>query len=1291
MVFSKLEIHSREYEKYAEALGMRHQKGILKIKNMPDLSQIADIIKKKAKQKESQAGQIISDNIYEIENVIESILEEKHLEEYVKTYEMAEEIAFRTRCKITEEAITVFVKAYEKKMPLRQEELCLINCTLKLALLNRISDICKRKEETQIDVLNNVIESLNGIDSMIWESIISELSVTENILKQDPAGIFEKMTLKTKNEYLRILSVCAARNKKTPEEYANILLKKSQEKKEHIGKFLYEEYTKKRDFGAFAVMFIFTAFVLSVCPVFYTMEAASQKYGIVGIIVGIIMTVLIYFVSINVSFILIQKMYIERKMPFLLPEMDFDGKLPQDCTIMIVLPCLINSKNRIDNMVMQLQAAAWANPQEGICYTLLADLPESRNITSEKDSTLIKYAKKSIEKLGDRFHICIRTRVFYESDKKWRGYERKRGALIELNRKIINAELPRVKYVLTVDADTIIPVNTALKMAQIMYHPLNQPKISYKNSEAIVTEGYAILQPNIKSLIGEKEKTTLFQKIYAGKAYYSYYDSRVSDFYFDTCHEGIFTGKGMYDPYIFNGILEGRFPDNTILSHDLLEGSFLRVGYASDIYLYDEFPSNYISFMKRQHRWIRGDWQLLPVMKKRYCDKKGIRRFNPINRYSKFKMLMNIIRSLYYPAMLLLFTIGAIFLPEDNFLWIFILIWAIFINIGGKIWEMLPRALMDFVFLPHKAFEALDAAFKALKRTFVTGKNMLEWEVSSEADKTIQDSPLYFCRKMWVNFTFAAIFALLMKSVPAIIWLVGPYVAYFISQKPKTRIKKEIASYKKKDFRLLARKIWAFYDDYAVENENYLPPDNIQMAPFKNINHKTSPTNIGFLITGTIIAEKMGYITFGEMAERLERISATIDKMEKWEGHIYNWYDCTTLQPIEPKYVSTVDSGNLAACLLTAAEYVEKYKNPYYEEKMEKTAMGLYDTICCLNEYAETKSKINPALLEDYLSNSIKRQEELLDAIRYIRGELAESNAADMEECKYRKSLEKMLTSAEMLLESNKTKIKVVNKDARLVGEKLRQQALNMNFQPLYNKKRKHLDIGYDVSKGELSGNYYDIFMSEARLASYIAISKGDIEPEHLLRMARKKAEDGIMLKSWSGTAFEYMMPEIFMPSPENSEIGVSITKMLMLQQKSMQNKVWGVSESAYNEFDVNLGYKYYAFGLKSAAVKKKEQDDKVISPYSSLMASNYFPEEVYQNMERMKKIGMWGMYGLYEAYDFTEGREGIVKSYMAHHMGMALCGIANLLEEDFISKIFSNMPMLQGVKLMLTQRPYKS
>lgn len=300
--------------------------------------------------------------------------------------------------------------------------------------------------------------------------------------------------------------------------------------------------------------------------------------------------------------------------------------MPDDCRIMVVIPCLLNSKKRIDEIVAQMEAAAWANPQAGIYFTILGDLAESESKTRPEDGELTQYVQQAVQRLGKsfcrteeggKFHVMVRERVFYKEDNKWMGAERKRGALIELNRAIIEGRLPHVHYVLTVDADTIIPINAAIKMAQIMHHPLNRPQVSYVRSEPIVTKGYALLQPAVTPAGLDREHATHFEALYCDDMGYDSYQCKTSDFYFDICNEGIYTGKGMYDPYVFNGILEGRFRENSILSHDLIEGSFLRTAFVSDVHLYDHFPRSYGGYVKRQHRWLRGDWQLLPFRKKR--------------------------------------------------------------------------------------------------------------------------------------------------------------------------------------------------------------------------------------------------------------------------------------------------------------------------------------------------------------------------------------------------------------------------------------------------------------------------------------------------------------------------------------------------------------------------------------------------------------------------------------------------------------------------------------------------
>lgn len=1159
-----------------------------------------------------------------------------------------------------------------------------------------VEELISREHAMRISLgisAGNAIKSLRDLNSLDWNKMISVLCVTEQILNKDPAGVFGKMTSKSKAEYVRLVRVCAKRHGMEPEDFALKAIETAEKENEHVGKYIYEEYTKKNEFKSFIFMLFFITVILAFCPCFYAMKLSAEKYGWAGLPLMIVTAVFIILVCLNLSLIFAQNMYMEKRMPFSLPELDFRGKLPDDCKIMIVIPFLLNSKKRLDEIASQIEAAAWANPQKGIYFTMLGDLCESDSKTRPEDAELTEYARIAVKKLeenmggteeGGKFHLMVRERVFYKEDQKWMGAERKRGALIELNRAIMEGSLPHVNYVLTVDADTIIPINTAIKMAQIMHHPLNRPEVSYVKSEPIVTKGYALLQPAVTPAGTDREHATLYEKVYASDEGYDSYQCKTSDFYFDICNEGIYTGKGMYDPYVFNGILDGRFQNNSILSHDLIEGSFVRTAFVSDVHLYDHFPRNYGSTVKREHRWIRGDWQLLPYRRKRFADASGAMKNNPLNFYSFFKMDMNLIRSLLPAAVLLLFAFGMIFLRECAFLWVLIIAVVMIMNAGGRFGRRLLRALTDFMFLPHKAYYYCDAAVRAVWRTYRSHKNMLEWVVSSDADKSVANSPAYYCKMMWFNFAAAVLFAPFLYGIPSILWILAPYTAWFLSNGRAKRIKKAEVS-DRRAFRILACKIWAFYDDYAVENENYLPPDNVQFTPVYCIAHRTSPTNIGFLILSIFIAERLGYISPGEMIQRLTHTMNTIDKMEKWNGHIFNWYDTTTLNPLEPRYVSSVDSGNLAACLLTGASLLKnRVEKGTQTESFVTAAEGILDTIYCLNETALSGNRVDSDVLENYLNGPDKSADSLSNIINYYKENITLVAEEKADAHSFRCKLITMVARLSEELNGKDTAFDFAHK-AREMARWMADTALKMDFDILYDRRSRHLHIGYNYTSGEFSNSFYDMLMSEARLTSYVAMGKGDVGEEHFTSLARRWNDENTLLLSWSGTVFEFILPELFMPSPYGSALLGSIYNMLKVEMERQDDKPWGVSESGFNALDINMSYKYKAFGLKALAVKRMRENDNVIAPYASIMTCAHVPNEVLSNMDALSKAGAVGKYGYYEAIDYTPGRKGIVESFMAHHLGMSLCAIANLLFNGMISDAFGKMPMMTAVNVMLT------
>ena len=1161
-----------------------------------------------------------------------------------------------------------------------------------------VEELITREHRMRISLgisAGNAIKSIHELNSLDWDKITSLLCVAEQILNRDPSGIFRKMTSKSRAEYVRLVRVCAKRRGETPESFALKIVEQSEKDGEHIGKFIYDEYTKKNEFKSFFFMLFFITAILAFCPLIYTIKLSAIKYGWAGIPLIILTVGLILLVSLNLSLSLAQNMYMEKRMPFSLPELDFKGKFPEDCRVMEVIPCLLNSKQRVDEIIRQLEAAAWANPQTGIYFTILGDLAESKSKTRPEDREITQYAQQAIRRLersfntpeeGGKFHILIRERIFYKEDSKWMGAERKRGALTELNRAIIEGRLPRVNYVLTVDADTIIPINTAIKMAQIMHHPLNRPQIRYVRSEPVVTKGYALLQPAVTPAGLDREHATPFEKLYCDDEGYDSYQCKTSDFYFDICNEGIYTGKGMYDPYVFNGILEGRFRENSILSHDLIEGSFLRTAFVSDVHLYDHFPRSYGGYTKRQHRWVRGDWQLLPFRRKRFEDAAGAMKNNPLNYYSLFKMDMNLIRSMFPAAVFLLFFIGMLFLRKYAFLWVLITTVAILFSAGGgrNAFHRLLRAFIHFLFLPHEAYYHCDAAARAVWRTFVSRKNMLEWVVSSDADKNIQDTPAYYCKMMWFSFAAAVLFAPFLWGIPSLLWIAAPYVAYFLSASvPKREIRKNPVE--QKSFRILARKIWEFYDEYAVENENFLPPDNVQFTPVYCIAHRTSPTNIGFLILSILIAERLGYISSGEMTQRLSAVLDTIDRMDKWNGHIFNWYDTITLQPLEPRYVSSVDSGNLAACLLTAASLLrERVENSQEEDAVRRATEGLRDTIYCLNEIAHSDHRVEVGILEDYLQSESQNEEDLISIIRYYKENIRVIPEEKADAHSFRCKLIKMTERLWEQLNGKAEDCGFASK-AQELSVRCARAALQMDFNILYGKRCRQLHIGYNHTTGEFSSSYYDMLMSEARLTSYVAMGKGDVGEEHFTALSRRWNDENTVLLSWSGTVFEYILPELFLTSPYGSALRGSIQNMLKIEMAQASGKPWGVSESGYNVLDINMSYKYKAFGLKELAVKRMRENDSVVAPYASIMTCAHNPEAVLSNVEELVKAGAAGKYGFYEAIDYTPGRKGVVESFMAHHLGMSFCAIANLLFNGMITEAFGKMPMMTAVNVMLT------
>ena len=747
-----------------------------------------------------------------------------------------------------------------------------------------------------------------------------------------------------------------------------------------------------------------------------------------------------------------------------------------------------------------------------------------------------------------------------------------------------------------------------------MAHILNKPELDVNKN--IVKKGHALLQPRVGVNLNDSNKN-VFTKIFAGAGGIDNYTNAISDAYQDNFDEGIFTGKGIYDLEIFSKVLTNEIPENTVLSHDLLEGCYLRCGLASDIIFLDGYPAKYLSFMNRLSRWIRGDWQIKKWLKSK------------LNTLSKFKILDNLRRSLIEISVIILLIWNLLFLNKNKTLSLIslgIIIYPFILEFFSKIFSIregekkqktfnpqidgikgtIYRAIITLGCLPYKAYVSSKAIFKTLYRLMISHKNMLEWTTSEEAEKQTKTDLKTYYDTMFVNVIFGIItiyvsclYFNLFTLILGLLWIITPYIMCKISEINEEK-QIEINEDDKKYLKDIAQKTWQFFKDYITEENNYLMPDNYQEDRRNIVVNRTSSTNIGLSLLAVIASYDMGFEKNEDIINLLEKIINTVYELPKWNGHLFNWYNVKTKKPLYPKYVSTVDSGNLIGYLYTTKSFLE--------ENIE------FD-----------KEKIS----------------NIIEKINYI-------------------------------IEQT-------------------------NFKVLYNNEQRVFSIGFNVEENKLTDSYYDLLASEARQASFVAIAKKDISPKHWGNLSRTltvlKKYKGLV--SWSGTAFEYLMPNINMKRYKGSLLDES-SKFAIMNQIEYSQKVgipWGMSEAAFNLKDLQGNYQYKAFGIPWLGLKRGLEDDIVISSYGTILAISDVPNEVVQNLKILEKEGMKGKYGFYESIDYTPERlekgkkSEPVKTYMAHHQALILLSLNNYFNNQIFQKRFSQNAEIEAVNILLQER----
>ncbi len=899
--------------------------------------------------------------------------------------------------------------------------------------------------------------------------------------------------------------------------------------------------------------------------------------------------------------------------PRRLPRLSLEEGLSEDGRTVCAVSALLADDETGPKLVRRMEEYRLASREcgENLLFALLADMPDSATYPCPEHRPRLEKVKAAVEELnethGGGFFLLTRDLQWNEADKMYTPWERKRGAILELVRLFCgrastlrclagDREALYGRYILCLDGDTRLVPGAARSLIGAAMHPANRPQVE----KGVVVKGHGILHPRMSVELSSALATD-FARVYVGQGGTDPYGAPTGELFFDLFRRGGFSGKGILDAEAYLACTEDRFGENRVLSHDALEGAFLRGAYMGDVELTDGAPVTAQAWFRRMHRWVRGDWQNAPWLFGAGRD---------LALVDRWKLFDSLRRSLIAPVSLLVLVL-CFFLPSLRAAaWIVLLCLGaesvrdafaglfartrdvrlrcrsgVLRGLGGSFTRLLARLL----FLPWEGFTCLTAALSSLWRMTVSHKNMLAWVTAAQADRK---TALPLCG--WLSVALG-LFLLLLAPGPVgkamgIVWLFTPAFAA-VSGTPQTPENNLSDS----DRRLLmtsAQAIWSYFSDACTQEEHYLPPDNIQIQPPKGTARRTSPTNIGLAIASALAALELEIISREEAETFVNNVMSTIEDLPSWKGHLFNWYDTATGIPLQPAYVSTVDSGNLCACLLC-------------------TAHGF--------------------------------------------------RAHGME----------------------------------ALAHRLMAFAQNMELAPLYDRKKRLFHIGLDPTSGIFSPGHYDLMASEARLTSYVACARGEVPLRHWQSLSRAQLSlDGWQgLASWSGSMFEYLMPELFLPLVKGSMLWETARFCVYAQrQRGRQTGIpWGNSESGYYSLDAGMDYRYKAHGTGALALRRDVNSELVTAPYASFLALCVHPKAAVKNLRRLKKLGMWGKYGFYEAYDMTPGRipgKGkAVESFMSHHLGMSLCAIANCLKGGVMRQHFMTEPVFRSYKPLLAER----
>lgn len=1169
-------------------------------------------------------------------------------------------------------------------------EVCALLPLAKVVLLSELASLCNQlsqqeayhysptdKSAADIDKLNeaakqnllmmNIFNSLKKITKLPMAELLDAVSFSEQALKKEKAGMYDQMYDKTKDDYRAQIVRLSKQRKMKEYDLVRELVAKADERDEHVGWLLFPQKPFRQRAYLYITIVALASIVLAIA-----FSSWAVKFTWLAWVCGFVMLIPASQLAID---LFNQVLYWCHK-PVNTFKLKFkDGIIPKEYATMVIMPTILKNRQKTVELLEQLELYYLSNlnrasegqrlerRQQNLYYTLIGDAAAGDAADMPWDDEVVAAGLEKVRELNAKygapiFNFVYRRRAYSEGEGCWLGHERKRGALLHFNDLLLGetsqhdieqrfrcetisewrtrVETP-ITFVITLDTDTQLVLYSAQKLIGAMAHPLNRARLS--NDGLRVESGYGIMQPRVNVDVEVTNKSR-YAQLFAGLGGLDVYTTASFELYQDIFNEGSFCGKGIYDLQIFQHVLKGTFPQNLILSHDLIEGCHIRCGLINDVELFDDNPSNYLDDAKRHHRWTRGDWQIISWLGRYVRNERGMKVKNQVNTIGKWKIFDNLRRSLLSLSCLLVIFIGYAQFDiypyrDSNPVWFVLVVllavaspilfflmgqithlprfnkrYKYYMTLLRGIGVVIYRSLVQFALLPKEAWMYTDAIVRSLYRMYFSHRNLLNWVPSDEAAKSTKGTLPDYLKKFWFNYVCAITLLVLsscwhhedmlkfVTTFTVVAWAGAPVLMYFLGRKfPQD--KKSLTPQETEEVRNWARDTWHFFDTLITPENNYLVPDNYQLNREVKTDYKTSPTNIGYSLTAIISAADLGFISHDDALARLEQVIASVEKLEKWNGHLFNWYQISNREKLPNYFVSTCDSGNFVACL-----YV-------------------------------------------------------------VKGYLAAHGAAESD-----------------------------------LRQRVSRLIVDTDFSKLYNPELNVFSIGYDYGCNSLLPYHYNNFASEARLTSFLTVAQGDAPYKHWFcldkTLVQYKGFKGVA--SWYGTLFEYFMPLIFLPTYRHTLMDETYSFAIRAQRAFITNiengprpsdatkhLPWGISETAYNELDDAQNYKYHAFGVPYLKFQNTTPDRIVISPYSSLMAIGINDRAVYENMMLFKDLKMYSKMGFFESFD--EEDHVAVRAHYAHHQGMSLASMANYLSDHCLQRYFMAEPVMRSMETMLKEK----